>query len=179
MTRTIYAIRHCRAEGQSPDAPLTVEGQVQAECLAEFLLEARIEQIVSSPFLRAVQSIQPLAWRLGLAVETDPRLAERVLGHASSDWLDRLRATFDDLDLCFSGGESSRVAKARVTAAVEDTLRGDARTIAVVTHGNLLALLLKQFDDAIGFEHWRKLTNPDVFRVEVDRSGVVIARIWE
>jgi len=29
----------------------------------------------------------------------------------------------------------------------------------------LTALLLKYFDDAIGFTEWQKLTNPDVYRI--------------
>ena len=36
---------------------------------------------------------------------------------------------------------------------------------SIVTHGNLLALLLRHFDGRVGFAAWEALTNPDVYRV--------------
>ena len=38
-----------------------------------------MDLLLSSPYTRAQQSIAPLAQRLGLPVESDARLAERVL----------------------------------------------------------------------------------------------------
>ncbi|MBD2682778.1 MULTISPECIES: histidine phosphatase family protein [Nostoc] len=50
-----------------------------------------MERVISSPFTRAYQSIAPLAERLGLSIETDNRLAERVLcATALADWRERL-----------------------------------------------------------------------------------------
>ena len=46
----IYWVRHCKAEGQPPEAPLTEEGKKQAEDLVDFLCNCGIERIVSSPF---------------------------------------------------------------------------------------------------------------------------------
>ncbi|WP_241666191.1 histidine phosphatase family protein [Planococcus koreensis] len=37
--KTFYLIRHCQAEGQHPQAELTVEGRAQADRLARFLLK--------------------------------------------------------------------------------------------------------------------------------------------
>jgi 2,3-bisphosphoglycerate-dependent phosphoglycerate mutase len=77
--KRLYLIRHCSATGQAADAPLSREGQAQAERLADFLMSHEIERIVSSPFLRAQQTIEPLATRLKLEIRTDARLAERAL----------------------------------------------------------------------------------------------------
>lgn len=52
---------------------------------------------MSSPYVRAQQSIVPLAQRLGLPVETEPRLVERVLSAAPLvHWREALRQTFAD-----------------------------------------------------------------------------------
>jgi 2,3-bisphosphoglycerate-dependent phosphoglycerate mutase len=72
--KTLYVVRHCKAEGQEADAPLTLEGVAQANRLADSLAAANIERIISSPYVRATQSIAPLARRLGLAIELDVRL---------------------------------------------------------------------------------------------------------
>jgi len=34
--KRIYLVRHCKAAGQEPEAPLTEEGVTQAERLADF-----------------------------------------------------------------------------------------------------------------------------------------------
>ena len=61
MTKAIYIIRHCEAEGQAPEAPLTAKGKAQAKELSVFLSGKKVDRIVSSPFLRAVQTIEPFA----------------------------------------------------------------------------------------------------------------------
>lgn len=77
----IYVVRHGKAEGQAPDAPLTAEGAQQAIRLAEWFADKPIDYIVSSPYERAYRSIQPLGDRLGIEVVLDDRLTERVLKH--------------------------------------------------------------------------------------------------
>jgi 2,3-bisphosphoglycerate-dependent phosphoglycerate mutase len=177
-SRHLYLIRHCAATGQEPDAPLTIAGHQQAEMLADALGVAAIDRIVSSPFRRAQDSIAPLAKRLGLTIETDDRLAERVLGGGFDDWREALRATFDDPDLSFEGGESSAVAMARGLAALRDTFDAGISTTAVVTHGNLMALLLRHFDPLFGYDAWERLTNPDVYRVTKVSGAVLTERVW-
>jgi 2,3-bisphosphoglycerate-dependent phosphoglycerate mutase len=172
--KTLYVVRHCKAEGQAADAPLTPEGVAQANSLADALATANIERIISSPYVRAVQSIAPLAQRLGLAVELDSRLVERVLSSASlPDWQERLRASFADLDLSLEGGESSRTAMQRAVAVVTDIQAHSAQSTLLVTHGNLMALLLKHFDDSIGFAEWAALSNPDVYRVTLTQPFAI------
>jgi 2,3-bisphosphoglycerate-dependent phosphoglycerate mutase len=151
----------------------------QAQALADRLADCGIDYIVSSPFVRARASIAPLAHRRGLPVLTDARLVERVLSPAPlPDWEDRLRAAFADPDLCLPGGESGRAAQQRVLAAVADIRRGAGAAPVLVSHGNLIALLLQHFDARFDFAAWRRLTNPDVFLVTLAPAGATVTRIW-
>jgi 2,3-bisphosphoglycerate-dependent phosphoglycerate mutase len=169
MLKTLYILRHCQATGQEPDAPLTSEGYLQAIALSNLLFGFGIERVISSPFTRAYQSMAPLAERLGLSIETDNRLAERVLcATPLADWRERLAQSFTNLDLCLDGGESSRNAMAR---GINEALQQKVETMAIVTHGNIMALILKHFDDRIGFAEWQKLTNPDVYRLQFVNDG--------
>jgi len=178
MSKALYLVRHCQSVGPHPDAPLSREGLVQANALTDRLTDLQIERIVSSLWARAIQSITPLAERLRLAIETDPRLTEQILSGADlPDWQGALRATFDDLDLRFEGGESSRTAMQRVVAAVEEIRTHVARVTAVVTHGKLLTLLLKHFDPRVGFADWQALTNPDIFRLTFAPDRVAVQRV--
>jgi 2,3-bisphosphoglycerate-dependent phosphoglycerate mutase len=147
--------------------------------LADLLLPLRIQRVISSPFARATESVTPFCRRAGLRLETDDRLVERVLGAGDlPDWREHLRRSFDDLDYRLEGGESSRAAQARGTSAVRDALKSGERCV-LVTHGNLLALILRSIDATVGFDMWSGLSNPDVFVLSVGAEGPSgFNRIW-
>jgi 2,3-bisphosphoglycerate-dependent phosphoglycerate mutase len=179
MQRTVFLVRHCKAEGQAPDAPLTDEGKEQAESLTAALSAVAIERIVSSPYVRARQTITPFAERLAIPIETDERLVEAGLSTIDyPDWIERLRATFADFDLSYEGGESSRAATLRATAAINDILGTNTHITLVVTHGRLLTLILRSFDSRFGFDEWQALTAPDLFHLTISDGGAQVDRIW-
>jgi 2,3-bisphosphoglycerate-dependent phosphoglycerate mutase len=59
----------------------------------------------------------------------------------------------------------------RGVAAVKQALEQATRPVAIVTHGNLMALILKYFDAKIGFAEWNKLQNPDIYCIELSQQG--------
>lgn len=180
MLKNVYVVRHCKADGQEPDAKLTELGIQQAENLAKFLLDKDIDFIISSPFERAYRTIAPLAEQIGIEVVLDDRLAERLLSSKNHpDWRNMLRKTYDDLDICYEGGESSNTAMSRAISVVMEALNGENKNIVLVSHGNLISLLLKHFDDRIGFGEWESLSNPDVFHLTFSGENKPnIHRVW-
>ena len=179
MNKNVYIIRHCEAEGQSADAPLTIKGFDQADKLSKFFYNKKVNQIISSPYLRAIQTIQPLAKRLDLVIQTDSRLSERVLSSMPMfDWMDKLRATFDNLDLKYPGGESSKEAMDRIVNVVIDLLESEHENTVIVTHGNIMSLLFNHFDGTFGFEQWKGITNPDVYLLNSFDEKINYIRCW-
>jgi 8-oxo-dGTP diphosphatase len=82
---TIFLVRHARAGrrdrwvGDDRLRPLSKKGRAQAEALPGLLLPLITEhpvRLVSSPWLRCVQTLGPLAAALGAAVEPDDVLGE-------------------------------------------------------------------------------------------------------
>jgi 8-oxo-dGTP diphosphatase len=79
---TAYLVRHAKAghrgEWDGPDRlrPISDAGRRQADGLAELLAGCDVGRIVSSPYVRCVETVQPLADRLGLTVESHDALAE-------------------------------------------------------------------------------------------------------
>ncbi|SFE73135.1 2,3-bisphosphoglycerate-dependent phosphoglycerate mutase [Paenibacillus catalpae] len=179
--KQVYIVRHCKAAGQEPDAPLTETGAKQAVELAEFFSGKEVDFILSSPFERAYRTITPLADRIGLDVALDNRLAERVLSsNIYEDWRERLRKTYEELDLCYEGGESSNLAMSRAASVVTEALNSGKKNIVIVSHGNLISLLLKHFDNRIGFKEWEGMTNPDVIQLTfLEEDKPSIQRIWK
>lgn len=77
-----YVVRHAKAgnrdewDGDDRLRPLTKSGQRQAEAIAESLEDVPIDKILSSPYVRCVQTVEPLAAKLRLPVETFRELQE-------------------------------------------------------------------------------------------------------
>jgi len=102
----IFVVRHARAgnrgEWEHPDdeRPLSDRGMIQAKAIAERLAAVGATMVVSSPYLRCVQTVQPLADLLGVPVETAVELAE---GHSGDVALDLIRSAPDGAVLCSHG----------------------------------------------------------------------------
>ncbi|GGD11971.1 histidine phosphatase family protein [Pontibacillus salipaludis] len=177
MNKEVYIIRHCKAEGQEPGASLTKEGMAHAEKLRVFFQGKEVDRIVTSPYKRAIQSIQPLGLEKGVAIEEEIRLEERRLSSEPlTDWLEKLERTYYDMELAYEGGETSRIASERAMSVLEEVLHGEGEIIILVTHGNLMSLILGEFDQSFGFEEWKRLSNPDVYRIKPFRRTV--ERMW-
>lgn len=173
----IFVIRHAQCLGQEPGAVLTPDGTRKAVQLAESLADSGIERIFSSPYRRAMDTATPIAERLGVPVIQDQRLVERLLSPVPiADWRERLRASFDDFDLALPGGESSREAMWRAEAAWADVVQVGGCS-AIVTHGNLTALMLRSLDPRWGFEQWAALAAPDVYRADRSNLGWTVTRV--
>jgi 8-oxo-dGTP diphosphatase len=79
---TSVLLRHASAghrdDWDGPDhlRPLDKRGRRQAAELVELLRPYGLRRVLSSPYIRCVQTVEPLAAVLGLPVEEDGRLAE-------------------------------------------------------------------------------------------------------
>ncbi|PZD97305.1 histidine phosphatase family protein [Paenibacillus sambharensis] len=179
--KEIYLIRHCKAAGQEPEAVLTGEGVQQAEQLAAFFGGLPIDYIVSSPFTRAIATIKPLANIRQLEIHLDERLAERVLSSENlADWMEQLEATYEDLDKRLPGGETSREAMQRGVSVVEEVNSMPIQRALLVTHGNLMSLMLHRYMEHFGFKDWLALSNPDIYKLTVheESDAVTVRRVW-
>ena len=178
--KKIYVIRHCQAEGQEAGAKLTKLGEQQAAQLANFFKDISVDQIISSPYTRALETIQPLADQKQIVIETDGRLKERVLSTSHlPDWMEKLEATFHDGTLTYDDGESSDEAACRIQNVVDEVLESESETVILITHGNLMSLLLGKFIREFGFHEWKQLSNPDVYVLEIDEETSSCYRIWQ
>ena len=79
---TFYVVRHAKSgsrshwSGDDRLRPLTKKGEKQAEALVSILEPFPISAIFSSPFLRCVQTVHPLARARKLKIKQMPSLGE-------------------------------------------------------------------------------------------------------
>lgn len=165
----IYLLRHCKDLGQESDAGLTRKGVEMAQSISRNLKDLKIEKIYSSPMKRAIKTVEPFAMNNNIEINIDSRLSERVLTRKDTeDFLFYLKKTFDDYKLKFEGGESSEEALARAMEVLSE-IRTDENTL-IVSHGNLIALLLNNFGK-FNYDNWKNLKNPDLW--EIDNNGSI------
>lgn len=137
-----------RFQGQL-DTPLAEAGLAQAVKTSLRLADWPIAAVYASDLLRARQTAEPIAARLGLPLRLEPRLRERhyglfegmtyeeiARGHAEAyrRWREREPAY-----ALPGGGESLLDLHARVEPALRElALRHAGRSVVAVTHGGVL-----------------------------------------
>jgi exopolyphosphatase / guanosine-5'-triphosphate,3'-diphosphate pyrophosphatase len=142
-------VRHGRAEKGSrwdgPDElrPLTAEGLRHAKRVGASLARSRPDRLLASPFLRCRQTLEPLARRLGVVVETRAWLAKGEDPRKAADLLRRERAR--NLVCCThselladieSELEESGVATRVIGRGSPGSLADDSERLAVVDLGS-------------------------------------------
>ncbi|OAI56126.1 hypothetical protein AYO48_01550 [Gaiella sp. SCGC AG-212-M14] len=111
---TLLLIRHASAGdrddwvGDDLPRPLDARGRGQASRLAELLGDYEIARVLSSPALRCVQTVEPLARSRGLDIEVHEELGEEQQGEAGAE-LVRVHIG-EHAALCVHGGLSDTIA---------------------------------------------------------------------
>lgn len=177
----LFLVRHAHSPfSQDEMRPLSPAGHAAAVRVADLLEDAGITRVVSSPYTRAVQTVRPLADRLGLPVDIEPDLRERRLcDEIVDDVQRRIERVWTDFMFAFPNGESSAAAQDRVRHAV-DRIAGEAggQRVAIASHGNALALYLRTLDPAVDFGFWSRMSQPDVYAVGQYHDGRPFRRLW-
>lgn len=86
LPHPILILRHAAAgdrstwKGPDRDRPLTKKGRRQAEAIVDLYAPYRVARIFSSPYIRCVQTVEPLSDALGIEIELSDKLAEGADG---------------------------------------------------------------------------------------------------
>ena len=87
---TIILLRHGTRNYGIGDSPLNFEGMEEAVALAAEDHFSSVTQIYCSPKKRAQMTIQPLAEKLNLKIETFPQLDQQLSSESREDFLKRV-----------------------------------------------------------------------------------------
>jgi 2,3-bisphosphoglycerate-dependent phosphoglycerate mutase len=144
LIRHAEPIRIVDAAGPA-DPPLRDRGHLQAERLAKWLADERLDAIVSSPMVRARETAAPVAAAHGLDVIIDDDLAEFDRDANSYIPYEEMKASKDPRFLAMVEGNLEDFEtdplefQAAVVAAIERVIEAyPSRTVAVVCHGGVI-----------------------------------------
>jgi phosphohistidine phosphatase SixA len=131
---TIYLVRHAKAgdrsswSGPDPERPLSRAGWQQAHKLGKRLGSVGATTLVSSPSVRCVQTLEPLAERTGLPIQIDVRLTE---GAAFEGVLELLTELAGGAVLCSHGDVIPETIDALVRRGLDVRTPADWRKASV------------------------------------------------
>jgi 2,3-bisphosphoglycerate-dependent phosphoglycerate mutase len=178
----LVLVRHAQAlppgtrgwEERDDERPLSEAGLRQADDLAFELDPYGLTAIYSSPYARALQTVEPVARRRMLSVQLLADLRERRLTDAlRDDWHDVLARSWTDPDYALPDTESARNAQRR-GIGVLDLLRvrhADGGRLLVGSHGNLISLILQTFEPGIDLAFHEAMPTPAIYHLQHDGIG--------
>lgn len=175
MRTCIYMVRHgesLKSYGTERARGLTDKGREDSLRIAELLREEGIGKIVSSPYRRAMETVEPLASCLNLAIEPIEGLKEMIFSPDGQPMADKallplVKKLFQDPAMTYGCGESLEACRRRGMAVLQDLLRVYAGGKVVVgTHGMLMTLLLGSYDRRCNLDFLLTMSKPDVYRME-------------
>lgn len=155
MKTIVYFVRHAQSDNghkEEMTRPLTPKGMEDRMLALAYLKDKQVKAVYSSPYLRAVTTVQPLAEHLGLEVVPVDGFRERDTGDitgidnfAVRQWADKAFAA--------PGGESIGRVQARVAEALQPLLeKHTGEAFAVGCHGTMLGATVNHFDDSLDYE---------------------------
>lgn len=182
MTRLLL-VRHARSMPPTPDGPdeyarpLSMDGLRQARELVALLASYAPVRVLSSPFLRSVQTVFPTAAVLGLEVETRPDLREWRSGiGATSSWEPHYRECWQRPGWSVAGGETHAALQERATRALAElAAEGAAGPVVVGSHGTWIARALVGMGRDVDADFWLGMPMPAVFVVDSAAGRVTIS----
>ena len=179
---TVYFIRHAQPDpgcGYNPEFPLTEQGKRDAEYVADVLGEKKIDAIYSSSFLRAVQTVTPLAAKKGLEVIKEYGLRERAAGQWQENYPDYaayITAQLLDYSCKAEGGESLKEVQDRCFEVLDRIIEEyDGKTVALGTHGMALSTILTHYYPHFTEKDFHQIVDlmPFVMRLDIENSEAV------
>ena len=155
MKTIVYFVRHAQSDNTNKDEmtrPLTEKGLQDRMLAVDYLMDQEIKAVYSSPYLRAVTTVQPLAEHLGLPVVPENDFRERATGDTAGIE-DLARLQWADKTFAAPGGECIAEVQARVAAALQPLVeKHKGQTIAIGCHGTMLGATVNYFDDSFDLE---------------------------
>lgn len=143
--------------------------------MADLLKNEGIAVLISSPYRRAIQTIEGLAGILGADMIIEEVFRERRLSEKPVDDFDSAIAkVWEDDSFAWEGGESNRAAQNRGVRALTNVLEQyEGKSVAIGTHGNMMVLIINRWDNKYDFAFWRQLDMPDIYMLSFDKRRLV------
>ncbi|EJQ97994.1 histidine phosphatase family protein [Bacillus cereus] len=188
MNTYIYMVRHGESpklEGDERTRGLTEKGTLDAHKVTEILKTEGIDTFISSPYKRAMLTIEKSANFHEKEIVVYENLKEcRFLSEdkiiSDKEVYPLVKKMFSNPDFTLIGGESYVDCQRRVVKILKEILIDfQGHKIVVGTHGLVMTLMMNYFDNQYGLEFLMNTSKPDVYKLEFkDEQLINVERLW-
>ncbi|MFE3574405.1 histidine phosphatase family protein [Lysinibacillus sp. NPDC059133] len=180
----IYFVRHAHSHYTADEynRPLSDKGFKDRNRITKLFTNKIIHTVYSSPYKRAVQTVEGIAQEHKLEINTIDSLKERILSKGNLfDFDTAIHQVWRHPNFAFEGGESNEVAKERAITTLQKIILAHPNdNIVIGTHGNIMVLMMQYFDAQYDYWFWKKLSMPDVYQLTFQHFVLSdVQRVWE
>lgn len=174
MGTTVYFVRHAEPNYNNHDAiqrELSSRGLQDAQKLVNFFSNISIDGFYSSPYKRAVDTIQPLAQVRQKEIVLVDNFCERKIDNG---WIEDFETFSEkqwaDFSYKLENGESLAQVQKRNIDALEHLLLKNEQTILIASHGTALSTIVNYYQTSFGYENFQEIKQvfPWIVKMEFD-----------
>ncbi len=188
MNTYIYMVRHgesSKLEGNERTRGLTEKGILDAHRVTEILETEGINTFISSPYKRAMLTIEESANLHEKEIVVYENLKEcRFLSEdkiiSDKEVYPLVKKMFSNPDFTLTGGESYVDCQRRVVRVLKEILMNfQGHKIIIGTHGLVMTLMMNYFDNQYGLEFLMNTSKPDIYKLEFKEEQFMnVERLW-
>lgn len=160
----IYYVRHARPNYENHDdflRELTKEGVESSQRVCEYLKDKKITAIYSSPYRRAVDTIEPFAKSAKLDIQVKEEFRERKITSVwIGDFVTYSKQQWKDFSYKLPEGECLAEVQQRNIKALQEVLEShEGQNVVIGGHGTALSTILNYYDRYFGYEQFEQIKN--------------------
>ncbi|MCR2821136.1 histidine phosphatase family protein [Lederbergia panacisoli] len=183
MKTNLYFVRHAHSTYTSDERgrPLSVRGLKDAQLVTDLLKLEKIERVISSPYKRAIQTVEGISKWIDKEIRIEEGFKERKLaGVPVEDFNEAIVKVWENPEFSWEGGESNISSQQRGVEITRKILHDfEGNNVAIGTHGNIMVLIMNYFDPKFNFTFWEKLAMPDIYKLTFEKTQLVdVKQIW-
>ncbi|TCW57337.1 2,3-bisphosphoglycerate-dependent phosphoglycerate mutase [Bacillus thuringiensis] len=188
MNTYIYMVRYgesSKLEGSERTRGLTEKGSLDAHRVTDILKTEGIDTFISSPYKRAVLTIEKTANFYEKEILIYENLKECMFSSGDQVISDKevyplVKKMFSNHDFALMKGESYKDCQRRVVKVLKEILMDfQGQKIVIGTHGLVMTLMMNYFDKQYGFEFLIHTLKPDIYKLEFnDEQLLNIKKLW-
>ena len=181
---TVYFVRHAEPNYDNHDdvsRELSPKGLQSSKDLVNSFAGIQIDTFYSSPYLRAIDTIKPLADSRGRSIRLIPDFRERkITDYWIEDFTGFTEKQWTDFHYHLPGGESLSMVQERNIRALEPLLQTHPdQTILIGTHGTALSTIINYYKPDFQLADFHRIKHIFPWIVQFEFQGSTCSSIDE
>lgn len=158
----IYFVRHAEPDYNIHDdltRPLTSKGKKDVELVNNFLEDKHIDVVLSSPFLRAIETVNKFSKKINTNIIVIDDFRERKIDNC---WIEDFNnfsiKQWNDFDYKLINGECLREVQQRnINALKKILIEYKDHNIVIGSHGTSLSTIINYYDKSFGYDNFNEI----------------------